>query len=79
MKYALLIYGDENVWASMSRADMEKTYEAHRRYGEAMVRAGVLRGGEVRPVVSHPAPQAAGDADSQPGGTFDRSKVSGGS
>jgi hypothetical protein len=44
-----------------------------------MVRAGVLRGGEVRPVVSHPAPQAARDADSQPGGTFDRSKVSGGS
>jgi hypothetical protein len=51
MKYILLIYGDERVWASLTREEMEKVYAEHRAYGEAMEKAGVMRGGfELKPV-----------------------------
>jgi hypothetical protein len=51
MKYILLIYGDERVWTSMSREEMQKVYDGHRAYGEAMQKAGVIRGGaELKPV-----------------------------
>jgi hypothetical protein len=51
MKYALLIYGDEQVWASMSQEEMQKIYAEHREYGEAMAKAGVIQGGsELKPV-----------------------------
>lgn len=51
MKYILLIYGDERVWASMSKDEMEKIYADHRAYGEAMDKAGVMVGGsELKPV-----------------------------
>lgn len=50
MKYILLIYGDERAWESMTREEMEKVYEAHREYSEAMEKAGVIRGGaELKP------------------------------
>jgi hypothetical protein len=50
VKYMLLIYGDENRWASMSEADRQKLYGEHRAYGEAMSKAGVIRGGsELKP------------------------------
>jgi hypothetical protein len=53
MKYMLLIYGDERVWASLSPAEMERIYAEHRAYGEAMERAGVGRGGfELKPVAT---------------------------
>ena len=51
MKYILLIYGDERVWESMPQEQMERVYAAHRAYGEAMAKAGVIRGGaELKPV-----------------------------
>ena len=51
MKYILLIYGDEQQWASMSDAEKQKIYEEHGAYGEAMEKAGVMRGGyELKPV-----------------------------
>ena len=51
MKYVLLIYGDERVWTSMSSEEMQKVYAGHRAYGEAMTKAGVMRGGsELKPV-----------------------------
>ena len=51
MKYILLIYGDERVWASLSREEMEKIYAEHRAYGEAMMKANVMRdGSELKPV-----------------------------
>ena len=51
MKYILLIYGDEKVWQSMSREEMEKIYAEHGAYGEAMTKEGVMRGGsELKPV-----------------------------
>ena len=46
MKYALLIYGDESVWANMDEAVMREVYAAHEAYGKALTEAGVLRGGE---------------------------------
>jgi hypothetical protein len=53
MKYILLIYGDEKEWLSMPKEEMEKVYEAHGRYGEALETAGVMRGGaELQPVTT---------------------------
>lgn len=53
MKYMLLIYGDERVWAALSSDEMEKIYADHRAYGEAMTKAGVMRGGsELKPVAT---------------------------
>lgn len=50
MQYILLIYGDESGYESMSEGDMEAIYEAHRKYGEEMEKAGVIRGGaELKP------------------------------
>ena len=43
MKYILLIYGDERVWASMSKDEMEKIYADHRAYGDARATAEVFR------------------------------------
>ena len=51
MKYILLIYGDERVWASMSQEQMAKIYADHRKYGEDMTKAGAMQGGsELKPV-----------------------------
>jgi hypothetical protein len=53
MKYILLIYGDEKVWASMPDDEMQKVYAGHRAYGEAMTKAGVMRGGsELKPTTT---------------------------
>ena len=51
MKYILLIYGDEGVWASIPKEQMDALYAAHHAYGEEMTKAGVIRGGaELQPV-----------------------------
>lgn len=51
MKYILLIYGDERVWASLPKEEMERIYAGHRAYGEELRRAGVIQGGsELGPV-----------------------------
>jgi hypothetical protein len=53
VKYILLIYGDERVWSSLTREEMEKVYAEHRAFGEAMEKAGVMRGGyELKPVAT---------------------------
>ena len=53
MKYILLIYSDEQKWAAMAKEELAKVYEQHGAYGEAMTRAGVLRGGyELQPVAT---------------------------
>lgn len=50
MKYILLIYGDESGWESMSSEEMEKIYAEHTSYGEALDKAGAMRGGaELKP------------------------------
>ena len=45
MKYALLIYDDEQTYATMDEAAMREVYAAHEAYGQALTEAGVLRGG----------------------------------
>ena len=53
MKYILLIYGDERRWESMPPSELQRVYEGHKAYGEAMGKAGVLRGGaELKPVTT---------------------------
>ncbi len=53
MTYMLLIYGPEQVWASLSGEEMARIYADHRAYGEAMTKAGVMRGGsELKPVAT---------------------------
>jgi hypothetical protein len=46
MEYALLIYGDEKVWASRSEAEIQETNERHSRYAAMLVQRGAMRGGK---------------------------------
>jgi len=53
MKYILLIYGDQKAERRMSQEEMQKIYAGHRAYGEAMTKAGVMRGGaELKPITT---------------------------
>ncbi|HUP44179.1 MAG TPA: YciI family protein [Thermoanaerobaculia bacterium] len=53
MKYILLIYGDERAWEAMPREELERAYAEHGKYGEAMEKADVMRGGsELRPTTT---------------------------
>jgi hypothetical protein len=50
MQYILLIYGDEQVYAKWTQAELEACFADHAKYGEELTKAGVLRGGfELRP------------------------------
>ncbi len=46
MRYLLLIYGDETVWAEATPEQMEATMVAHTAFSEATGGEGILRGGE---------------------------------
>jgi len=46
MEYALLIYGDEKVWAARSDDDNRETAEKHARFGEMLQSRNALRGGK---------------------------------
>lgn len=46
MKYAILIYDDERRWAAMAPAEFEPAMAEYIAYGQGMVEAGVMRGGE---------------------------------
>jgi hypothetical protein len=51
VKYILLIYGNEQSWASLTHEQMEQMYAAHREYGQQLTAAGAMRGGsELKPV-----------------------------
>jgi len=53
MKYILLIYSDERQWTEASRDVIEKVLAEHGEYGQAMAKAGVIRGGaELKPVTT---------------------------
>jgi hypothetical protein len=45
MQYLLLIYGNEAAMASASEADAGRTTAAYGAYTEAMIKAGVMAGG----------------------------------
>ena len=75
MKYILLIYGDEREWGSMSQDEMAKVYAAHGAYGEAMVAAGVMRGGyELQPVTTATTVTHSGGAPVVTDGPFSEAK-----
>ncbi|MBA3470999.1 MAG: YciI family protein [Herpetosiphonaceae bacterium] len=46
MNYMLLIYGNENNYATMSKEATEAEMQAYYAYSEAMQQAGVMVGGE---------------------------------
>jgi hypothetical protein len=46
MQYLLMIHSDEAAMASAPKAAMEQMMAAYRAYAEALVSAGVMRGGE---------------------------------
>ena len=46
MKFALLIYGDENAWRSLAEADQAKMYAEHEVFGKWLAEKGWIRGGE---------------------------------
>ena len=75
MKYILLIYGEERVWASMTPAEMEKIYADHRAYGEALGQAGAfLSGFELKPVETATSVKFAGGKARTVDGPFAETK-----
>ena len=42
MKFALLLYGDESLWADMSPEDMQQSVQVWNAFGQALVDAGAL-------------------------------------
>ena len=46
MKFALLIYGEENAWASLDQAERARMYEEHGAFGAWLDGKGWDRGGE---------------------------------
>ena len=52
MEYMILIYGDEQAWASMNEAQLKETMESYMAYTKALGEAGVLRGGSELHAVS---------------------------
>jgi hypothetical protein len=46
MRYLLLIYSNEGVWATMSEAEQGKIYEEYMKYSSSIKRSGNYIGGE---------------------------------
>jgi hypothetical protein len=46
MKFALLIYGDENAWENASQAEQAQMYAGHEAFGKWLAESGWGRGGE---------------------------------
>ena len=75
MKYILLIYGDERRWQTMAQADMQRIYEDHKAYGEALTKAGVIRGGaELKPVTTATSVRFTGGKPTTVDGPFAETK-----
>ena len=75
MKYVLLIYGDERVWASMNKEEMEKIYADHRAYGAEMAKTGVIQGGsELKPVATATSVKFSGGKPRTVDGPFAETK-----
>ena len=50
MQYMLLIYGDERVWTKLPPGQLNSMYADYMKYSQALVDAGVMRGGsELKP------------------------------
>ena len=51
MKYMLLIYDDEKVWAGLSEAEQEKIMSDYRQFGQEIAAAGqMVTGAQLQPV-----------------------------
>jgi hypothetical protein len=75
VKYLLLMYGAERIWQSATTEQTERTYAAHRAYGEAMQKAGVIRGGaELQPTTTATTVRFAGGRPTTVDGPFAETK-----
>ena len=45
MKYALLLYGNEQAWAALDEAERKEAYAAHERFSQMLIERGAMRGG----------------------------------
>jgi hypothetical protein len=51
MQYLLLLYAQESGWASMTPAQQQQGMAAYQAYGEALTKAGVMKGSNrLRPI-----------------------------
>ncbi len=51
MQYVLLIYSNEAGWSKLTQAEQEQGMAAYQAFGEAMTKAGVLKGSNrLRPI-----------------------------
>ena len=46
MKYALLIYGEEEAWTTLSEEESREVYRQYTEFGEWLHQKGWIRGGE---------------------------------
>ena len=46
MRYMLLIYGDEKIWADMMAEEQKAEFEAYDSFGKWLVEKGWMRGGD---------------------------------
>jgi hypothetical protein len=46
MEYALLIYGDDEAWASRNEAELRENDARHERFGTMLLQRNALRGGK---------------------------------
>jgi len=46
MQYMLLIYGNEQTWATLPPEKMQASFTAYMEYSRKLVEAGAMRGGE---------------------------------
>ena len=53
MQYLLMLYFDESRWTTMTQSEQENGVAAYKAYGEALAKAGVLKGSNrLQPVTS---------------------------
>ena len=75
MQYLLLIYGNEAGMQSASKADMEQMIAAYGAYTQAMIKAGVMGGGErLKPSTSATTVRISGGKTKVVNGPYAESK-----
>src|SRR5262249_18097963 len=75
MKYLILIYGDEKVWASMPKEEMEKLYAEYQAYTRDLRDAGAfVDGHELRPTTTATSVRVRGGKVQTTDGPFAETK-----
>jgi hypothetical protein len=70
MKYALLLYGDEKIWAGLDEAERKQAYARHEAFSQMLVERGAMRGGGELAATSSATTVRNGDQVSVTDGPF---------